>query len=170
MDSESMSGSRLMRGSLLLTSEGNGGGSLLQSANRNEQLSKAGKGESALRSRGRPSRRVLFIGVAAVIIVVLLLALIYTLPVSSVRIEALIGPSYGSVQLTISLDGVVKTHTNISWTTGVFSSLYTVAPGKHTVHVHWDRAMDGITDETKTFVVGPFSGVDVRFSHGAGWG
>jgi len=170
VDSEGMSKSRLMRASLSLTSEGNGESNPPQSPNRNEKLSRASAKESALRSRRRPTRRVLFVSVMAVLVVVILLVLVYALPVSRVRVEVLIGPSYGSVQLTISLDGTVKAHANISATTGVFSSLYTVPPGRHSVQIHWDRAMDGLTDETKTFVVGPFSGAEVRFSHGAGWG
>lgn len=167
-DSEGMSKSGLLRASLTLTSDENVESNPPQSSNRNERLSRPSAEEPALRSGRKPTRRGFLVSVIAVLVVVILL--VYMLPFSSVRIEVLTGPSYGAVQLTISLDGVAKTHANISATTGAFSSLYTVPSGRHTILIHWDRAMDGLTDETKTFVVGPFSSADIRFSHGAGWG
>jgi len=114
-------------------------------------------------------RRALILGLSSMAIIIILLYVILSQPVSTVLIQAMTGPDYGSGQLTIYLDGIEKAQTNISPATGAFSISCSVTPGGHTVKAHWIGLIGGTIDEEKSFSVLPFSQAVVRFSHGAGW-
>jgi hypothetical protein len=102
------------------------------------------------------------------VFLVAFLGVVYTQPVSKIRIQAYVGPDYGTVQVTVYLDGESEGNKDVSWSAGPFDEVFNVVPGRHIVHAEWSISVDGMTNETVRVQVGAFSTHNVYFFHGVG--
>ena len=102
------------------------------------------------------------------VFLVAFLGVVYTQPVSKIRIQAYVGSDYGTVQVTVYLDGELEGNKDVSWSVGPFDEVFNVVPGKHIVHAEWSKSVDGMINETVRVQIGPFSTHNVYFFHGVG--
>jgi hypothetical protein len=113
-------------------------------------------------------QKLLVIFVVVVVLLMAFLGVVYTQPVSKIRVRAYVGLDYGAVQVTVYVDDELKGNKDVSWNAGPFDETYNVVPGKHTVHADWSKYVDGMTNETVRVLIGPISTHDVYFFHGVG--
>lgn len=115
------------------------------------------------------SHWILLVAVATVFIVLGLIDVtVSSRQISKVHILAYVGTEYGDVRVTVYLDGELKGSKDVAWGDGPFDMTFSVVPGNHAVRADWSRAIDGRTNETEEFQVGPFSTYQVQFLHGVG--
>lgn len=96
----------------------------------------------------------------AFIVIIASLSLIYSLPVSNVRV--IVSQSvHSSMQVSVHIDGVLKASVEIEQGTTIIGE-WAVVPGSHTVAVYEDTFVLGSPDFANTYYVGPFSTVNVN--------
>jgi len=92
--------------------------------------------------------------VVVVIVVLAIVGLIFTQPWSKIKV-IVYHDSYGAIELTVYIDGVLKASTEVA--SGTIVGVWSVTPGSHDVWVDRGSYMWGSPDFAYTYEVGPLT-------------